>query len=133
MRERRKARRYELLLPMIIEACIENKPSSRNGKTLDISTRGVYFALDSDFDVGMKLGLTIRLPTGHAGGPEVLILAIGTVVRVEKRREDVVQTVGVAAAVRRYEYFHNGISDNSAQWLSSLARRFARSRLRQRA
>ena len=133
MRERRKARRYELLLPLRIEASIGNRPSSCNGKTLDISTRGVYFVVYNALEVGRKLGLSIRLPTGPADGPEVFILAIGTVVRVEERRQDGVQNVGVAAAIRRCEYFHDGISDNSAQWLSSLARRFARSRLRQRA
>ncbi len=125
MRERRKARRYELQLPMTIEASIKNKPSSCNGKTLDISTCGVYFVVDRDLEVGMKLGLTIGLPTDHADGSEVLILATGTVVRVEKRHQDGVQNVGVAASIS-YEYFLNGIPDNSAQWLSSLARRFAR-------
>ena len=61
MRDRRKARRYELPLAVTIEAFVENKPSSRTGKTLDISTRGVYLILDNDLEVGMKLGLTIRL------------------------------------------------------------------------
>ncbi len=131
MRERRKARRYELLLPMTIGASIKNKVSSCYGKTLDISTRGVYFILDSDLEAGTKLGLRIRLPTGRADGAEVFILAVGTVVRVETHQGDDVRNVRVAAAIRRYEYsyFLNGISDNSAQWLSSPARRFARLRL----
>ena len=126
MRDRRKARRYELPLAVTIEAFVENKPSSRTGKTLDISTRGVYLILDNDLEVGMKLGLTIRLLKRPTDGTQVFILAIGTVVRVEKRREDGVQNVRVAAAIRRYEYFLDGISDNSPQWLSSLARRIAR-------
>jgi c-di-GMP-binding flagellar brake protein YcgR len=126
MRDRRKARRYELPLAVTIEAFVENKPSSRTGKTLDISTRGVYLILDNDLEVGMKLGLTIRLLKRPTDGTQVFILAIGTVVRVEKRREDGVQNVRVAAAIRRYEYFLDGISDNSPQWLSSLAQRIAR-------
>jgi len=126
MRERRKARRYELLLPVTIDAFIENQPSSCAGKTHDMSTRGVYLILDNDLEVGMKLGLTLTLLKRPTDGTQVFILAVGTVVRVEKRREDGVQNVGVAASIRRYEYFLYGIPDNSAQWLSSLARRFAR-------
>jgi hypothetical protein len=105
MRERRTARRYDLRLPMTIEASTENKLASCNGKTLDISTRGLYFVLDSDLQVGRKLGLAIRLPTGRADGGEVFILAIGKVVRVEKRRENGIQSVRVAAVVSRYAYF----------------------------
>ncbi len=126
MREHRKARRYKILLPVTIDAFIENQPSSCAGKTHDMSTRGVYLILDNDLEVGLKLGLTITLLKRSADGTQVFILAVGTVVRVEKRREDGVQNVGVAASIRRYEYFLNGIPDNSAQWLSSLARRFAR-------
>ncbi len=74
----------------------------------------------------MKLGLTITLLKGPIDGTQVFILAIGTVVRVEKRREDGIQNVGVAAAIWRNEYFLDGIFDNSPQWLSSLARRLAR-------
>jgi PilZ domain-containing protein len=133
MRERRRARRYDLVLPMTIEASIGDQPSSCIAETLDISTRGVYFVLDGDLEVGKKLGLTIKLPTGPPGGMEVFILGIGTVVRVEKRSENGVQSVRVAAAIKRYEYFLNGIPKNSAQWRSSLARRFARQRKRQRA
>jgi hypothetical protein len=133
MRERRRTRRYDLVLPMTIEASIGNPPASGNAKTLDISTRGVYFVLESDLEVGKKLGLTIKLPTGPPDGMEVFLLAIGTVVRVEKRSENGVQSVRVAAAIRRYEYFLNGIPNNFAQWRSSLALRFARQRKRQRA
>jgi len=126
MREHRKARRYKILLPVTIDAFIENQPSSCAGKTHDMSTRGVYLILDNDLEVGLKLGLTITLLKRSADGTQVFILAVGTVVRVEKRHQDGVQNVGVAAAIKRYEYFLDGIFDNSPQWLSSLARRFAR-------
>jgi hypothetical protein len=55
---------------------------------------------------------------------EVFILAVGKVVRVEKRREDGVQSVCIAA-LRRYEYFRNGLSDNAVRRLSSLVRSLA--------
>ena len=126
MTERRRARRYILLLPVTIEAFIENKTSSRTGKTLDISTHGVYLVLDNDLEVGMKLGLTIRLLNRSNDGTPVFIRAIGKVVRVEKGLEYGVENVGVAAAIRRYECVCNQMTDNSSHWLSSLVRTFAR-------
>jgi c-di-GMP-binding flagellar brake protein YcgR len=125
MRERRKARRYHLALPMAIRAPIDNGLTPLYGETLDISTRGMYFTVDTELTVGMKLGLTLTAPTGPADGTRVFILAVGQVVRVEKRQKEGVQNVGSAAAIRRYEYFREGISDNSADWPSSLVRRFA--------
>ena len=121
MKERRKARRYSLCLPVTIRASIDNVPMSLHGETLDISTRGVYFTVGNELKVGMKLGLTMTVPTALAGGMQVFILAVGKVVRVEKRQEDGFQSVGIAA-LRRYQYFRNGLSDNSVQRLSFLLR-----------
>jgi c-di-GMP-binding flagellar brake protein YcgR len=124
MKERRKARRYSLCLPVTIRASIDNAPMSLHGETLDISTRGVYFTVGHELKVGMKLGLTMTVPPALADGMEVFILAVGKVVRVEKRREDGVQSVCIAA-LRRYEYFRNGLSDNAVRRLSSLVRSLA--------
>ena len=94
---------------------------SLHSETFDISTRGVYFTVGNELKVGMKLGLTMTVPTALAGGMQVFILAVGKVVRVEKRQEDGFQSVGIAA-LRRYQYFRNGLSDNSVQRLSFLLR-----------
>jgi hypothetical protein len=120
MRERRKARRYNLVLPMTIEASIKNGVASCIGKSIDISTRGVCLVVDRDLEVGRKLGLMIKLPTGPTGGTQVFIRAIGKVVRVEKLSENGIQSVRAAAVILRYEYTRNEIADSSAQGLSSL-------------
>ena len=125
MKERRKAHRYGLCLPVTIRASIDNDPMSLHGETLDISTRGVYFTVGNELKVGMKLGLSMTLPTALGGGMQVFILAVGKAVRVEKRQEDGVQSVCIATAFRRYEYFCNGLSDNSVQRLSSLVQSLA--------
>jgi hypothetical protein len=112
MKERRKARRYSLCLPVTIRPSIDNDPMSLHSETFDISTRGVYFTVGNKLKVGMKLGLATTVPAALPGGMQVFILAVGKLVRVEKRREDGVQRVCIAAALRRYEYFRNGLSDS---------------------
>ena len=107
MTERRTARRYDLSLPVIIRIPVEKDAASRNGKTRDISTRGVYFTIDNDLKDGAELDLTMTLPAEVTGGTEVFIRAMGKVVRIEKRSEDGEQRVGVAAVIERYEIVRN--------------------------
>jgi len=123
MGERRKAIRYELFLPVAIEAPNENGPWSYQGKTLDISARGIYFTVGAELSAGMKISLSMRVPPELAGGMDVFILAIGTVLRVETRMEGALRNFGVPAAISRYEYFLDGIFDDSSRWLSFLGLR----------
>lgn len=103
MTERRTARRYDLSLPVIIRMPVDKEVSSRNGKTRDISTRGVYFTIDHDFGAGAELDMTLTLPAEVTRGSEVFIRAMGKVVRVDKRPENGSTRVGVAAVIERYE------------------------------
>jgi hypothetical protein len=103
MTERRTARRYDLSLPVIIRVPVDTNPSPRNGKTRDISTRGLYFTVDEDLAEGTELDITLTLPAEVTRGSEVFIRAIGKVVRVEKRPGDSASRVGVAAVIERYE------------------------------
>jgi hypothetical protein len=107
MSERRTARRYDLSLPVIIRIPVENDSSARNGKTRDISTRGVYFTIDREMSAGTELDMTLTLPAEVTRGSEVLIRATGKVIRVERKSEDVSLRVGVAAVIERYEIVRN--------------------------
>jgi len=103
MTERRTARRYDLSLPVIIRVPVDKEISSRNGKTRDISTRGVYFTIDQDLGAGAELDITLTLPAEVTRGSEVFIRAMGKVVRVDKKPENGSSRVGVAAVIERYE------------------------------
>lgn len=105
MTDRRTARRYDLSLPVLIRMPVDQDP--RNGKTRDISTRGVYFLIGNDLSAGAELDLTMTLPAEVTGGTEVFIRAIGKVVRVEKSAEKDANQVGVAALIQRYEIVRN--------------------------
>ncbi len=103
MTERRMARRYDLSLPVSIRMPISREPRAHSGQTRDISTRGVYFMLQNDLAPGTELDFTLTLPAEITRGTEVFVRAHGRVVRVDKRSDDNVPTVGVAAIIERYD------------------------------
>jgi len=103
MTERRLARRYDLSLPVIIRVPINKESESRNGKTRDISTRGVYFTIDKDLSAGAELDITLTLPAEITRGTEVFVRAQGKVVRVERQPDVDAERIGVAAVIERYD------------------------------
>lgn len=103
MTERRTQRRYDLSLPVIIRVPLERQKDSQEGKTRDISTRGLYFVIDQDLEAGSELDITLTLPAELTHGTEVFVRALGKVVRVERRHEDGTARMGVAAVIERYD------------------------------
>jgi PilZ domain len=101
--DRRTTRRYDLSLPVLIRVSRERVSDSQKGKTRDISTRGLYFVMDQDPQAGSRLDLVLTLPTEVTSGSEVLVHALGRVLRVEPRVEDGNTRMGVAAVIERYD------------------------------
>ncbi len=103
MTERRTARRYDLTLPIIIRVPAERAMDSQQGKTRDVSTRGLYFVVDQNLQADSELDITLTLPTDLTHGAEVFVRAHGKVIRVEQRSEDGNVRMGVAAVIERYD------------------------------
>ena len=103
MTERRTTRRYDLSLPVIIRIPTERQVDSQEGKTRDISTRGLYFVIGQDLEAGSELDITLTLPAEITHDTEVFVRALGKVVRVERRFEDGTARMGVAAVIERYD------------------------------
>lgn len=103
MTERRTARRYDLSLPVIIRIPAEQEEDSQEGKTRDISTRGLYFVIEQDMEAGSELDITLTLPSEITHGTEVFVRAQGKVVRVERRTDDGTPRMGIAAVIERYD------------------------------
>jgi hypothetical protein len=103
MTERRTSRRYDLSLPVVIRVPVDKTADSQNGRTRDISTRGVYFTLDKDLEAGAELDITLTLPSEITRGTEVLVRAQGRVIRVEHDDQEDSKRVGVAAVIERYD------------------------------
>jgi c-di-GMP-binding flagellar brake protein YcgR len=103
MTERRTTRRYDLSLPIIIRIPTERALESQQGKTRDISTRGLYFVIDQNLEAGSELDITLTLPAEITHGTEVFVRALGKVVRVERRGEEDNMRMGIAAVIERYD------------------------------
>ena len=103
MTERRTARRYDLSLPIIIRIPTERELDTQQGKTRDVSTRGLYFVVEQILEAGSELDITMTLPAEITHGTEVFVRALGKVVRVERRTEDGNTRMGVAAVIERYD------------------------------
>ncbi len=100
MKERRSARRYKLVLPVVIcRVPTRSESDLLYGKTRDISTRGLYFTTYQQLAPETKIDLSLYLLTG---GSPVLITAQAKVLRVQKERENSVENFGVAALIEKY-------------------------------
>ncbi|HKW34304.1 MAG TPA: PilZ domain-containing protein [Candidatus Acidoferrum sp.] len=106
--ERRTSRRYDLSLPVLVRLPTEKALDSQKCKTRDISPRGLYFVMDQDPQAGSRLDLVLTLPTDITSGTEVLVRALGKVLRVEPRIEDGNTRMGVAAVIERYDIIRAG-------------------------
>jgi hypothetical protein len=113
MTERRMARRYDLSLPVNVRLPLdrdkeENQTAEpeamlHRGQTRDISTRGVYFTMHDELSPGAEVDFTLTLPPEITHGNEVLVRAHGRIVRVDKREQKDLPSVGVAAVIERYD------------------------------
>jgi c-di-GMP-binding flagellar brake protein YcgR len=110
MTERRTARRYDLSLPIIIRIPTEKTLDSQQGKTRDISTRGLYLVIDQNLETGSELDITLTLPAEITHGTEVFVRALGKVVRVELRVEDDSTRMGVAVVIERYDIIRGEVA-----------------------
>lgn len=103
MSERRTARRYDLTLPISVKNAAERLAGKQDGRTRDVSTKGLYFVVQQDLQAGSELEITLTLPGEVTHGTDVLVRAQGKVVRVERRLEDGEERLGVAAVIERYD------------------------------
>jgi len=103
MTERRTARRYDLTLPISIRFAADSVVSRQEGKTRDISTRGLYFVVPRELEAGSELDIMLTLPAEITHGSDVFVRAQGKIVRIERRLEEGEPRLGVAAIIERYD------------------------------
>ena len=108
-KERRKAKRVEANLALTIVG----ESGEETGKTLNISTNGVYFLSPRFIEPLTKVSFEILLPKEKGGGSKQPIRCEGIVVRAEPEKKDPsISSYNIAV-------FFTALSDSS---LKSLAR-----------
>jgi hypothetical protein len=110
MGERRKARRYELYLP--VQVCLPRQRPVEfyTGQLRDVSRSGIYFHSLVPIDHGANLELTFSLPAERERGTTVLVRASAKALRVSELPADGAALYGVAATIDRIDFVRPVVS-----------------------
>lgn len=110
MGERRKARRYELYLP--VQVCFSRlRPVEfYTGQLRDVSRSGIFFHSHVPMDHGTSLELTFSLPAERERGTSVLVRASAKALRVSQVPGEGTGLYGVAATIDRIDFVRPVVS-----------------------
>ena len=104
MGERRKARRYEVSLPLQVCMSLHRPAEFHTAQLRDISRSGIYFQSSVTLEPGTGIELTFALPTEKDRGTSVLVRASAKALRVSELKGDVTPMYGVAATIDRIDF-----------------------------
>ncbi len=103
--EQRTTRRFDLSLPLTVKAP-DGSESVKTVETKDVSSRGVFFYLDSDVQEGSQIEFTLTLPPEITLTEKISVHCLGRVVRVKHSAED--KRMGVACVIEHYDFVASG-------------------------
>ncbi len=98
--ERRRARRFDLTLPVTLLA-VEEKADKQTVRTKDISSTGMFIEFDEDVQIGSKIELIVDLPQEITQAGTVRLSCTGRVVRIDRAKP---ARPGVAVSIERYQF-----------------------------
>jgi hypothetical protein len=104
MGERRKARRYEVYLPLQVSMSRRRPAEYYTAQLRDISRTGLYFHSTVALQAGAGLELTFALPTDKDRGTSVLVRASAKTLRVTPLPGETTPMYGVAAIIDRIDF-----------------------------
>ena len=104
MGERRKARRYEVYLP--VQVCLSRQRPLEfyTGQLRDVSRSGIYFHSHIPITQGANVELTFSLPTEKERGAAVLVRASAKALRISPLAGENTPLYGVAATIDRIDF-----------------------------
>ncbi|MGH9714896.1 MAG: PilZ domain-containing protein [Candidatus Acidiferrales bacterium] len=110
MGERRKARRYEIFLP--VQVCLSrNRPAEFfTGQLRDVSRSGIFFHSNVPIEAGSGVELTFSLPAERERGMSVLVRASAKALRVSELGGDATPLYAVAASIDRIDFVRPVVS-----------------------
>jgi hypothetical protein len=104
MGERRKAKRYEVALPLQVCTGANRSTDFHTGQLRDISRTGIFFHSATLMQPGSTMELTFALPGEKSRGTSVLVRASAKVLRVSTVDADSRPIYGVAASIDRLDF-----------------------------
>ena len=104
MGERRKARRYEVYLPLQVSTSRRRPAEYYTAQLRDISRTGIYFHSNVALQPGAGLELTFALPTDKDRGTSVLVRASAKTLRITPISGETTPMYGVAATIDRIDF-----------------------------
>jgi hypothetical protein len=108
--ERRKARRYEVYLPVQICLARLHPAEFHIGQLRDVSRTGIFFHSNVSIAQGAGVELTFSLPGERDRGMSVLVRASAKAIRVSPIPGEDTPIYGVAAAIDRIDFVRPVIS-----------------------
>jgi hypothetical protein len=110
MGERRKARRYEVYLP--VQVCLaKNRPADfHTGQLRDVSRSGIFFHSHVPLVPGTHVELTFSLPGERERGTSVLVRASAKALRVDALQGEITPLYAVAATIDRLDFVRPVVS-----------------------
>ena len=104
MGERRKARRYEVYLPLQVCRSRRRPAEFYTAHLRDISRSGLYFHSEQPIDLGAPIELTFALPTDRDRAASVLVRASAKALRVSQLSGEITPIYGVAVTIDRIDF-----------------------------
>ena len=113
MGERRKARRYEVYLPL--QVCTSRKRPAEfyTAQLRDISRSGIFFQSGVAVEPGTNMELTFALPTERERGNSVLVRASAKALRVSAIGGES-PLFGIAATIDRIDFVRPVVANAAA-------------------
>jgi len=99
--ERRRARRFDLSLPVTLLAAEETTGDKQTVRTKDISSTGMFIEFDENVQIGTKIELIVDLPQEITQAGTVRLSCTGRVVRIDRTKPS---RPGVAVSIERYQF-----------------------------
>jgi len=104
MGERRKARRYEVYLPLQVYTSRKKPAEFHTAQLRDISRTGIYFHSTLALEPGTSVELTFALPTEQERAGSVLVRASAKALRTTSLLGEETPIYGIAATIDRLDF-----------------------------
>lgn len=110
MGDRRRAKRYDVYLPLQVCTSRSQPNEFYTAQLRDISRLGVYFHSSKPIDPGVGMELTFALPTAKNRATSVLVRASAKALRVTPLAGEGTPMFGIAATIARIDFVRPAVA-----------------------